>query len=292
MNEQLNIVDEEGQIVQVGQDAASFDFFNDNALERLASEADARVEAMNTIMKASLKMTNHYDWVSHGSGDKSKPYLCASGAEKIARLGVTVSGIRQKKEWDEDEKGRYYIYSYTGIFTIAGRSMECIGTCTSRAQFFAMRNGQLSPLGDVDQTNIMKSAYSNCLVNGISRLLGMRSVKWDDLKAAGIDIEAIQRVEYNKGSKGAASDDDKKRQKTLGEVLIALSDGDTNRGKDILEGLTEFEGDKGKVKGLRTLSACKGKRLEIALSKAKEEYASTFGYPFGHKPVDKEEEQE
>lgn len=291
-DEQMNVVNEDGQIVQVGQESASFDFFDDNALERLASEADSRVQAMNTIMAASLKMTNHHDWVSHGSGDKSRPYLCASGAEKIARMGVTVSGIRSKKEWDEDEKGRYYIYSYTGIFTIAGRSLEAIGTCTSRDKFFAVRDGKFQPLGDVDQTNIMKSAYSNMMVNGITRLLGMRSATWEDLKAAGINTDAIQKVEYKKGTQGGSSAGDKKHQKTLGEVLVALSDGDRDKAKDILEGLTEFEGDNGKVKGLRTLSACKGKRLEIALAKAKEEYSSTFGHPFGHNPVDKEEDQE
>lgn len=279
MAAQQQFVNEDGSITAIEPDVATFDF-GDAALERVAAEAESRVAAMKAIKKAALKLTNTRDWVIHGSGDKAKPYMCASGAEKIAAIGVSVLGIRHTKDWDEDEKGRYYIYTYNGIFSIAGRSLEAIGTCTSRDQFFAVRQGELKPLGEVPQDNIAKAAYSNMLVNGISRLLGFRSVTLEELKETGLDISKLQKVEYAEGTKGAPSDKDKEHHKELGGILVELSSGDTDEAKDMLEDLTAFEGDKGPVKGLRTLQRLKGKRLDIALDKARRIYQDTTGEPY------------
>lgn len=288
---QQQFVNDEGQIIAIEPDVATFDF-GDASLERVAAEAETRVAAMKAIKKAALKLTNYRDWVIHGSGDKAKPYMCASGAEKIAAIGVSVLGIRHVKDWDEDEKGRYYIYTYNGIFSIAGRSLEAIGTCTSRDQFFAMRQGELKPLGEVPQDNITKAAYSNMLVNGISRLLGFRSITMEELKETGIDIGRLEKVEYKEGTKGGSSDKDKKHQKELGEIMVELTSGDTNEAKDMLEDLTAFEGDKGPVKGLRTLARLQGKRLDIALDKARRLYQETTGEPYTGKQEDAPPQEE
>jgi len=86
--------------------------------------------------------------------------------------------------------------------------MEAIGSCSSRDKFFAYvseirdRNGNVireaswKPLSEIDETNVMKAAYTNLLVNGITRLLGIRNLTWDDLKEFGIDKDKVAKVEY------------------------------------------------------------------------------------------------
>ena len=261
--------------------------FGDQTLERIAAEAPAKAEAMTQIMLAAMSMTNHRDWVNQGG----KPYMCSSGAEKVARIGVTVSGIVKNKIQDEDEKGRYYIWEYAGTFEIAGRTLEAVGTCSSRDKFFAVRDGEFLPAGDIDQTNIMKAAYSNLLVNGITRLLGLRSVTFDDLKAIGIDLDKVQKVEYGKGTEGGSSDADKIHQKELAEICMALANGDKVKAADILEGLSEFKGDNDKMISRRTAKALKGKWLNATLGKARKEHKELFGHDYGHEPENENQDE-
>ncbi len=271
------------QIVQDGQPGGvehEVMTFGDQTLERIAAEAPAKAEAMTQIMLAAMSMTNHRDWVNQGG----KPYMCASGAEKVARIGVTVSNITRSKIQDEDEKGRYYIWEYAGTFSIAGRTLEAVGTCSSRDKFFAVRNGELLPAGDIDQTNIMKAAYSNLLVNGITRLLGLRSVTFEDLEAIGIELDKIEKVEYGKGTEGGSSDEDKILQRHVAEMCMALANGDKKKAGDILEGLTEFKGDDDKMISRRTAKSLKGKWLRSTYGKAQREFKDLFGHDFGSEP--------
>jgi len=278
-----HVQNESGEVATIDTEVLSF---GDDALARIAAEADARVASMKAIKSAALKLTNTRDWVSQGGN----PWLCASGAEKIAQIGVKVDGITRQKMTDEDEKGRYYIWEYAGTFSIAGRSIEAIGTCSSRDKFFAIRDGELIPLGDVDQTNIMKSAYSNLLVNGISRLLGFRNITWQELQPAGIEAESVAKVTYGKGTEGGSSEDEKEQQRELAQICMALSDGDKERAGNILEGLTEFEGEDGKMISRRTAKSLKGKWLGNTLRKAREEYKSSFGVEYGEEAPEQDED--
>jgi len=260
-----NIV--EGEQVQVVESEVMS--FGDRGLAEVAQQAEARVEAMKTIMRAALRFTHAGDWTDIGG----RPYLNSSGAEKIANIGVTVDKISRSKFFDEDDDGRYYVWEYVGTFAIAGRSIESVGTCSSRDEFFAKREGAIVPLQHVDQTNIMKSAYSNLLVNGISRLLGLRNPSWEDLQTAGIDIKDVSKVEFGKGTKGGSVAGEPEMRREIDEKLRALSGGDPKVAETTLEMLTTFKGKDGKqVSGVRQTSRLKAKRLEIALEKVRAEY--------------------
>ena len=54
---------------------------NDNLLA-MAEQAERRIQAINRIMSASLKITNEKDWILIAV----TPYLQESGATKVARL--------------------------------------------------------------------------------------------------------------------------------------------------------------------------------------------------------------
>ena len=175
----------------------------DETLIQLADQAEKRIEAMNKIKRISLKLTNSHDWVDEGG----RPYLQASGAEKIGRM----FGISWRISEPELEHldGGHYMYSYKGYFTLAGATIEAIGTRSSRDGFFRKykyeegKEKQELPPSEIDRGDVKKSAYTNVIGNGITRILGIRNLSYDDLQEfAGITKETIGRVGYK--SKGKA----------------------------------------------------------------------------------------
>ena len=169
--------------------------------EDIIFAAEQRVNQLQRVLGVSLKVTNSQDWVDQ----QGKPYLMASGAEKIARLfGLRIKDVKSEKRASSDEKGNFYFYVYTGIVEMGNGkdSIEAVGTCSSKDQFFAKVKGELKPLSEIDETNIMKAAYTNMIANGITRLLGIRNLTWEQLKTAGLDTEKIVKINYQNGSKG------------------------------------------------------------------------------------------
>lgn len=174
----------------------------DNTLIQLAEQAEKRIDAMMKIKKMALKMTNRHDWTDQNG----KPYMQVSGAEKVARL----YGISWQIDEPilEHEEGGHFSYTYKGYFSIAGATIEAIGTRSSKDGFFkkySWENGSKTelPASAIDKGDVKKAAYTNLLGNGISRILGLRNLTYEDLQEfAGITKEQITKVEYkNKGEK-------------------------------------------------------------------------------------------
>ena len=182
----------DSEIVSVGEGVS------EKSLETIISRSEKQVEVLKKVLGVAIKRTNSSDWIDQ----QGKPYLTASGAEKIAPVfGVRMSNSTQEKQFSEDDKGQYYMYILKATFSWAGGSIEAIGTCTSRDQFFAKKGGEWKKLSEIDESNILKAAYSNLTVNGITRLLGIRNLIWDDLKAFGISKDRVAKVEYQNGNK-------------------------------------------------------------------------------------------
>lgn len=179
--------------------------------EDFTAIAEQRIDTIGRVIKIALKNTNNDDWVCQGPAETGKPYLCGSGAEKIARcFGVFIPEPDLKREDRKDEKGEHYIYICKGIVSLPTThdKIFAIGTCTSRDQFFAQRYNKktkekyMLPLSEIDEGNIMKSAYTNFCVNGITRLLGLRNLSWKDLDDHGLDsayIKNSRSISYKKG---------------------------------------------------------------------------------------------
>lgn len=166
--------------------------------------AQETMELVKQIKVLAIKQTNKHDWVDM----QGRPYLQSSGAEKIARLfGISwrICEGYPKREDKQDEKGSYYIYSYKGEFTMAGKSIEVIGTCSQRDKFFGKdKNTEtgFKNAADVDITNIMKKANTNMINRGITTLLGIRNLTWEEVKAGGVDSSQTTKVTYAQGGAG------------------------------------------------------------------------------------------
>lgn len=173
----------------------------DSTLLALAEQAEKRVMALNKIKRAALLATNARDWTDQNGN----PYLQVSGAEKVAR----VFGIAWKIDEPimEIEESGHFSYTYKGYFTVAGATIEAIGTRSSKDPFFKRYAGRGDdrhelPPSELDKGDLKKAAYTNLLGNGITRLLGLRNLTWEDIKEyAGITKDQVGRVDYKKNGK-------------------------------------------------------------------------------------------
>jgi transcriptional regulator with XRE-family HTH domain len=202
------------------------------ALVELAAQAERRVEAINKIKQYSLRLTQPGDWVDQNG----RPYLQVSGAEKIARLfGIS---WRIDEPIREELEGGHYIYTYKGYFSLAGAEIEVIGSRSSKDPFFKRYvyvNGERKelPPSEIDPGDVKKAAYTNCIGNGITRLLGLRNISYEDLeKVAGIKREQITQIEY-RNKKNQDNAPSTETQEVTGEVSdVRMKKGKTKTGKD------------------------------------------------------------
>ncbi|MDD5722663.1 MAG: hypothetical protein PHY29_02860 [Syntrophales bacterium] len=220
----------------------------DDTLIAVAQNAEKRIEAVKTIKKLALKVTNGLDWVNMGG----KPYLQSSGAEKIARLfGIS---------WQIDEptmtgeEGGHFTYTYTGIFSLGGISIEAVGTRSSKDPFFSRSHGDDVPPSEIDHGDVKKAAFTNLTANGITRLLGIRNMTVDELSQAGITMG--KGVEYGQGGQGNAAGDvpadlPTDAHKHLYQTLSDYCDADTIKMAELLRKLSSFTDDKGEERYIK-----------------------------------------
>jgi hypothetical protein len=188
----------ENEIVVANTDVPAI---GDSTLLALAEQAEKRVMALNKIKKAALLATNARDWTDQNGN----PYLQCSGSEKVAR----VFGIAWKIDEPimETEESGHFSYTYKGYFTVAGATIEAIGTRSSKDPFFKRYTGKGDdrkelPPSEMDKGDLKKAAYTNLLGNGITRLLGLRNLTWPELaEYAGITKDQVGRVDYKKNGK-------------------------------------------------------------------------------------------
>jgi hypothetical protein len=172
----------------------SLPMLSDDSLLALADKAERQIDAIRKIKSIVIKVTNPQDWINQND----KPYLQASGAEKVARIfGI---GWRIDEPILEFEPDGHFQYTYKGYFTLGGITIEAIGTRSSKDGFFKKygKDKEILPPSEIDKGDVKKSAYTNLLGNGITRLLGIRNLTWEEVKVGGIDKSKSAKVDYKK----------------------------------------------------------------------------------------------
>jgi DNA polymerase III delta prime subunit len=144
-----------------------------------------------------------------------------------------------------------------------------IGTCSSRDKFFSESKGVLKPDSDIDETNIKKAAYTNMTTNAVSRLLGLRNLTWEQLKAGNINKEKLQAVDYNSSRPRVEAD----KLKTLRAIMLEIVDGDSAKASELLYEFTTFQGKDGLVQGKRKLEDISDAQYPMVLKKSEEKLA-------------------
>ena len=240
---------------------------NDQLLQ-MAEQAERRVAAVNAIMKAALGVTTHLDWVNIGG----KPYLQETGASKIARLmGVSWKISQPRKVYDEDKSG-HYAYHFDGRFIFAGSEIDAFGLRSTHDEFFIGKPGlpdrpQKKPQ-DVDERDVKQAAYTNCINNGIKRIVpGLRNITIEYLQDAGINTEKMNGYGFNNSGPAQMS----------GEAL--------DQKADIERMLKEVYGEKMWREGLKKATEFTGKDGNVVQGKTDINKVSEKQMPITHKGV-------
>lgn len=186
--------------VQTDQMALRHDEVDSLAVIR---RVDAITKSIDGAVKVSLQRTNSSDWVKMGE----KFYLQASGCQKIR----SVWGIyfRDKQVAREDFQDGSYAYYVTGLvgsqlldrFYGKEITVEADGGRSSKDAFFTGKDGKK----EADPMDIRKAAISNFEARAITSFLGLKNFTQEDLTKNGININAIQKVDYQKGAEGGGN---------------------------------------------------------------------------------------
>lgn len=198
MNDETEFIDTDiTDLTERPRESALLDANTDNILY-LAEKADKYIDAMNRIMEAALKITNELDWVLIGG----KPYLQESGSTKVARLfGISIQLIG--KPTVEVDRDGYKTYTYKGRFMLKEQFVECEGSRSMKDDFFAKTKTGLKKPDEIDERDVKMAAYTNCLNNGIKRLIpNLRNIDVNTLEKAGLDTKKIKGYTFKEGGKG------------------------------------------------------------------------------------------
>jgi hypothetical protein len=252
-------------------------------LVKMAEFAEKRIEAIKRIKRAALKVTSPHDWIDQSG----KPYLNVSGAEKIARLFGISWRIDEPEIKNEDDG--HTSFTYKGYFTMGPTTIEVIGSRSSKDPFFSRAHGKDIPPSEIDRNNVRKAAYTNLLGNGITRMLGLRGMTWEEVKSGGIDQSKTSKVEY--GKKEMAKKAKEQRDK-IGSMIMEMAGGNKKVAAGLLEEYTSFVAKDGKeVKGKSSLADLTEKQINPTYGRVKEEYEKWRGESNSKKDSGKKDEK-
>lgn len=195
----IDVDEEETSLTERPQSGGLLDNSADNIIY-LAEQAEKYVTAMNKVMKAALMITTELDWVLIGGN----PYLQESGATKVARLfGISIK-LMGNPTVECDAQG-YKTFTYKAKFMLKDQYVECEGSRSSSEDFFAGKGKTKKP-DEIDERDVKMAAYTNCLNNGIKRLIpGLRNIDVETLSNAGLDVSKMKGYVFKEGSKGGNS---------------------------------------------------------------------------------------
>jgi hypothetical protein len=177
------------ELVEATSDEVGFTPTADT-LEVALDNAEKIEQKVLAIKMRALKITNANDWVNFGD----KPFLQASGAEKLATLfGVSWRYIEPPKK--QILKDGSYCYVCRGEFMLAGKKIEVIGTCTEKDKFFSRGKAP----EEIDEASIMKKASANMVGRGITTILGLRNLTLEELNDNGIYVGGTVTFKSKKG---------------------------------------------------------------------------------------------
>lgn len=250
------------EIIQNGQAIVSP--LTTDELEQIVEQAEKQIQIVEKIKNLCIRLTNKNDWILEGD----TPYLTLTGATKIReRFGINIKVLDAKKEILSDEKGKYWYVEVRGQAELRGAVVEDVGVATSRDKFFGKEYGKLKDFEDIDVSNIIKKAYTNLQNRLIKKILGFFPTL-EDLQNHGINLSEVRKIEFQEVK---LTDDEKRKQREIMEMLADITDNNLDEAKRILKEASSFKNKNGEVvDGVEEVEMLRGTRLNITHHKVKE----------------------
>lgn len=252
--------------------------------ERMLAVAEKRAKFISGVRKLAVSQTRTQDWLARRQKNGAANYdLMGPGAERIrsfCNVGF-VNKTRRVEEWTK-ESGRGYTIIFEAECFIGTPRTGCLpvlGACSSSDEFFSTEHSEIPlvpenpeqqaliasgegrpsndgktlyirrriPASEVDKTLIEKSALCNLVVNGVTRVLGLRKMSAEDLKGYGIDVDKIAGFEYGSGkaASGRLSPAEEQKRDEIKKMLVEMAGGDEKKALEHLKSRTAFNDYKG-----------------------------------------------
>lgn len=159
-------------------------------------EFEKGIEIYKRWVSACYRLTRESHWINHGTKENPRYSLQGPGAEALMNpLGISFDKYQPTREALEGGGYCYWVQGYMES-KVLRRHGYYLGYCDSRDPFFNARPGWKPETG---QGDVQKSAVTNWITNGVTRLGGLRDPDPELLKAAGLNIDKIQVIEYGSG---------------------------------------------------------------------------------------------
>jgi len=217
-------------------------------LQQALDVAEKFIEVLVKVKKIAIRLTNAHDWIDQND----IPYLQDTGCAAISKaFGIKLFNVTQHKpEEREDDKGKYIIVTTEGYGSWNNNEEHAIGTCSTRDKLYAMRDGELLPLSEVDLPNVKKKSHTNFHNRLIKKLLAL-SYTWKEVEEySGGEITKAKctSVTYDKGKYGGKQDTKEmvKQRTKLREMILALNGDDKESARKYLFAMTNSNEYKGK----------------------------------------------
>lgn len=243
-----------------------------------------RAMFVDGVRKEALQRTKLQHWLSRKQKDGTRTFsLMGPGAERIrmvAPIGF-VNKTRREEKWTKEFGPGYTVYFEAEVYLGNPRTglLPVIGSCSSDDDFFSTEHAELPynvenpehklalengegrltegntkiyirrriPASEVTKENIEKSALTNLIVNGVTRVLGIRSISAEELKEVGIDADKIGGFEYgsNRAQAGALAPAEEQKRADIKKMLVEMHGGDEAKALANLKERTAFNDYKG-----------------------------------------------
>jgi hypothetical protein len=219
--------------------------------ELAAAIMERRVELLNKLTPAAIRVTRPQDWVVMGS----RLYLQGTGADRLAPIwGISYGGLQVHREDFADGSFAYVVSGWVES-KLLGIRLEIQGGRSSKDSFFAnQRNG-------VDPVDVRKAALTNWKVRAICSITGLHNLTPEDVQDAGFDISRIPRIEYQTKQDGTRSQGTTQEKTSAADAktklwqrLLKVAGGDKSLACKLLERVSEFQTKSGKLRSVNDIS--------------------------------------
>lgn len=178
--------------------------------ERYVEEAGKQIALRSKLLMTALKALKPHDLQDFDG----KPYLEGEGA---ARIMAVIRGFKVgEAKFTVEQIAPHYFVECAIPIEFKGATTVAIGDCSTQDSFFTGKDGQSGRYGkyvtqtgsEVMATRLLlgdakKKARENAISRGVSELLGIKGLSWQDLEQLGLKRgEAGASISFKTGSQG------------------------------------------------------------------------------------------
>ena len=263
---------------QFDQEVEQIEVDQPESVDREIALLEKRIEGFEKVKTFAIKLTTPTDWILYGD----HPYLPSYACEKIARIlniewfGIDGGELRPEKM--RHDSG-HYTYVVSGKFRIKlgsyQREISVMGKASSQKPFFSKAKGRTVPIEEINESDVMMAAYSNFVVQGVTRLLGIRGITLDDLKQHGLDVAKIEKVDFRTEYSDKMTDEQKEVLAAVDKMLSILANNDPEAKKKMLQQATEWTTQQGeKVPGKSNIKEVTSKQLPYLYRRIRNQFVA------------------